>query len=318
MHWSIICVRSNSVGRHGITVSRSPPGAPVRAGSLLMEYVNMKQLTSALLTLAVLICSLTRLPVAYAQSAEDQAEALRKAQDPLADVKALMTDNTISLGTADDDTSYNFQLQPVYSLPTTRGFNFIARGLIPIVGAQEGAGLPILGADPVGGSGLTWGLSDIYLQGFFVPKTESSVKFGFGPQISLRTRTDDAVSGPGWGGGFAGVFFGFSGPLAYGAILGHHWGEDDFSLTTLQPIVFYNTELFGSGSYIGYNNSITHDWSAPESDAWQVPLGLTVGKTLIFESGYMFDMSLGAYHLATAPEGGADAQVKFGLNLFFP
>jgi len=255
--------------------------------------------------------------VAFAQSRDDEAEALRKAQDPLADVKALMTDNTIAFGTADGETSYGFQLQPVYSIPTEGGFNFIARGIIPILGVQKGAGLPNLGTEPVGGSGLTWGISDIMLQGFFVPKTEGSIKFGFGPQVSLRTRTDDVVGGPGWGGGLAGVVFGFAGPVAYGGILGHHWGQDDFNLTTIQPIVFYNSELFG-GSYIGYNNSITYDWSASGSDAWQVPVGITVGKTFILKSGYMVDANLGGYHVATAPSGGADWQLKFGISLFFP
>lgn len=260
-----------------------------------------------------LLCSIA-VAAAYA---EDEAEALKKAQDPLADVKALMTDNTIAFGTADDQTSYGFQLQPVYSIPTGRGFNFIARGVIPIVGVQEGAGLPKLGTEPIGGTGRTWGLSDMYLQGFFVPKTESSIKYGFGPQVSLRTRTDSVLGGPGWGGGLAAVVFGFAGQLAYGGILGHHWGQDSFSLSTIQPIVFYNMKLFG-GSYIGYNNSITYDWSASGSDAWQVPAGLTVGKTFILRSGYLLDVNLGGYHLAAAPQGGADQQFKFGISLFFP
>jgi len=253
----------------------------------------------------------------HAMTPEEQAEALKKAQDPLADVKALMTDNTIAFGTADDKTSYGFQLQPVYSIPTDMGFNFIARGVIPILGVQEGAGFPKLGSEPVGGSGLTWGISDIYLQGFFVPKTDSSLKFGFGPQVSLRTRTDPAVGGAGWGGGLAGVVFGFAGDLSYGAILGQHWGEDNFNLTTLQPIVMYNLESI-SGAYLGYNNSITYNWSAPERDAWQIPLGLTVGKTLLFQKGDMLDLSLGGYGMVAAPSGGADWQMKFGISYFLP
>ena len=84
----------------------------------------------------ILVLTMALTLTAYAQSSNDEAEALRKAQDPLADVKALMTDNTIALGTADDQTSYGFQLQPVYSVPTDLGFNFIARGIIPIVGVQ--------------------------------------------------------------------------------------------------------------------------------------------------------------------------------------
>jgi hypothetical protein len=164
---------------------------------------------------------------------------------------------------------------------------------------------------------MTWGISDIMLQGFFVPKTNGDVKFGFGPQFSLRTRTNEAVGGPGYGAGVAGVVFGFAGPLSYGSILGHHWGQDRFNLTTVQPIVFLNTEVFG-GSYIGYNNSVTYDWSAGGGNKWQVPLGLTAGKTFLLNNGYMIDLNLGYYYLPTAPEGGADSQLKFGISVFFP
>ncbi|SHG07656.1 hypothetical protein SAMN04487965_3267 [Microbulbifer donghaiensis] len=256
--------------------------------------------------------------LAQAQAAVDEAEALKKAQDPLADVKALMSDNTISYGTSDDETAYGISLQPVYSIETDRSFNFVLRGVIPYIGAPKGAGLPILGPDPVGGTGRTWGLSDSIVQGFFVPKTDSSIKFGIGPQISLRTRTDSVVGGPGWGGGFAGVVFGSAGNLSYGGILGHHWGQDDFNLTTIRPIIICNTDLFG-GSYIGYMNAVTYDWSAPSSSsAWQTPLGLTVGKTFILKSGHMIDFSLGGYKVVDAPKGGADRQLKIGLSFIWP
>lgn len=153
--------------------------------------------------------------LAQAEDCDDECQALRKAQDPLADVRAIMTDNTIAFGTSpNDDTSYGFQIQPVYSIPTDRGFNFIARGIIPIVGVEAGARLPQLGPDPIDGSGSTWGLSDVMLQGFFVPDTDSGIKFGLGPTISLKTRTDDKVGGPGWGAGAAAVAFGFVGDLS--------------------------------------------------------------------------------------------------------
>jgi len=258
------------------------------------------------------------LPAAGAsQDCDEDCQAQRKAQDPLADVRAVMTDNTIAFGTADDDTSYGFQIQPVYSIPTEMGFNFIARGIVPVLGAHEGAGLPKLGSEPIGGSGLTWGLGDIMLQGFFVPQTGGDVKFGVGPQVSLRSRTDSAVGGPGWGGGLAGVVFGFAGDLSYGVIVAHHWGQHGFNLTTLQPIVMYNLRLFG-GSYIGYNNSVSYDWSADGGNRWQVPLGLTAGKTFLLDGGYAIDASLGAYDLLAQPSGGGDWQLKFGVSLFFP
>lgn len=243
-----------------------------------------------------------------------ECQALRDAQDPLADVTAIMTDNTIAWGggTSDNDPAYTFQIQPVKSFETNLGFNFIARGMIPIMGAPQSYYLPYLGN--VGGTGTTWGLSDIMLQGFFVPQTDSDFKFGFGPQFSLRTRTDEAVGGPGWGAGFSLVAFGFAGDLSYGGLVGHLWGQDGFSLTSIQPIVMYNLPLFG-GSYVGYNNSITYDWSA---QAWQAPVGLTFGKTFLFESGHALDASVGGYYVAARPTGAPDTQVKFGLNFFFP
>lgn len=256
---------------------------------------------------------------AHADDCDEVCQAARKAQDPLADVRAVMTDNTIGFGTSPtDDTSYNFQIQPVYSIPTDMGFNFIARGIIPLTGVHQGASHPKLGTDPVGGSGSTFGLSDTMLQGFIVPQLEDSpIKFGIGPQFSLRTRTSNAVGGPGWGAGAAAVGFGFAGDLSYGGILGHHWGQDNFSLSTVQPIVFYNTPLLG-GSYIGYNNSITYDWTASSGNRWQVPVGATVGKTILFESGHSLDLNLGGYGLVARPSGGADWQFKFGVSVFFP
>ena len=49
----------------------------------------------------------------WADGPPSAEELARKAQDPLADVRAIMTDNTIVFGTSDDQTSYGFQIQHV-------------------------------------------------------------------------------------------------------------------------------------------------------------------------------------------------------------
>lgn len=248
-------------------------------------------------------------------SAEDLA---RKAQDPLADVRAIMTDNTIALGTADDEASYSFQIQPVYSIPTVRGYNWIARAVIPIIGAPAGAGLPRLGNDPLPEEGTTWGLSDTMVQLFWTPKTDADVKWGAGPQVSMPTATSERVAGAGWGAGLSAVVFGFSGSLAYGALVNHHWGQDDYSVSAVQPILYYNIDRL-PGVYAGYNNTITYNWNADSENRWQVPVGLTTGKTFgVGSAGHAMDLSLGGYWLAEKPEGGADWQLKFGVSLFFP
>ena len=67
-----------------------------------------------LLMLVLLTAPVFMLESAYADTA---AEMARKLQDPLANIKAIMTDNVIGFDTGDDEgTSYSFQLQPVYAI----------------------------------------------------------------------------------------------------------------------------------------------------------------------------------------------------------
>jgi hypothetical protein len=81
-----------------------------------------------MITLLVLLLPLSM--TVNAQTDEELAEFARKAQDPLADVKALMTDNTIGFnGGPDESTSYSFQLQPVYSIDNETSWNMILRGI---------------------------------------------------------------------------------------------------------------------------------------------------------------------------------------------
>ncbi|MGI9371696.1 MAG: hypothetical protein ACR2OJ_04310 [Hyphomicrobiales bacterium] len=272
----------------------------------------MIKLSSLLFALAVFVAQAMFLPV----FADDTAALAQKAQDPLADITALMTDNTIGFNQGSGkDTGYNFQLQPVKSFDTDQGFRLIARGIIPIVGAPAQSDFGFLGE--LGGpkqSNTIWGISDVMTQFFVAPKVDSAIKWGLGPQVSLRTRTNSALGGPGWGAGVSGVFFGGAGPIAYGAVVGQHWGQDGFSVMTIQPIVFYNFEDI-PGFYIGYNNAITADWKAKGSNQWTVPLGLTAGRTLPIGGGSALDLSLGAYAVVARPDGAPSWQLKFGVSL---
>ena len=246
-------------------------------------------------------------------------EAARKAADPLGDVRAIMTDNTIAFdgGENKDLTSYSFQIQPVYAIPTEK-MNMILRAVVPIVGIEPTVVLPPLGGGPRPEDGSQWGLSDSIVQYFFSPKSDGSVKWGLGPQVSLKTQTNDRLAGPGWGGGVAGVIFGGGGQWSIGTILMQHWGGDgNFSLLTLQPIVMY---MFKSkpGVYLGYNNAMTYDWKVENSSqALTVPLGLTLGKTIVKKSGDFVDLSVGVYPLVERPDGAASWQLKLGFSHFF-
>ena len=259
--------------------------------------------------------------MAVSTQADDSAlaEMARKAQDPLGDVKAIMTDNTIAFdgGEDGDDTSYGFQIQPVYAIENDTSFNMIARAVIPIVGVDPGVVLPPLGPEPRPDEGDQWGLSDSIVQYFFSPKGDGSLKWGVGPQVSLKTRSSDQQAGPGWGAGLAGVIFTGVGNWSLGAIAMQHWGEEDnFSRATVQGIVTYNFESM-PGAYIGYNNAATYNWKADSGDKLTLPLGLTVGRTILLGNGDGLDFSIGAYDLVERPENASEWQLKLGLSYFF-
>lgn len=252
---------------------------------------------------------------AAAADSDALAEMARKAQDPLAAMKGLITDNTIAFDGGPDanETSYGFQLQPVYSIPNETRFNMIARAVIPIVGVDPGVRIPPLGPDPRPASGNEWGLSDILLQYLIAPKTEAGVKWGIGPQVSLKTRTSDRQAGPGWGAGIAGVVFAGVGNWALGGMAFQHWGEEEnFNMASVQPIVLYNFESIPA-AYIGYNNSITYNWEA-DSDKLTLPVGLTIGRTFLLNNGDGLDLSIGAYKLVERPQDAPKWQLKFGIS----
>ena len=278
------------------------------------KQINRRLLGLPALTRVVLL--FLALP-AQAQDDAALAEFARKAQDPLGDVKALMTDNTISFdGGPNKDTSYGFQLQPVYAVDNATHWNIILRGIVPVAGLEPGVVAPPIGPEPRPPTGSTWGISDSIFQVFFSPKSDAAWKWGIGPQVSLKTSTSDRLDGAGWGGGMAGVVFGGVGNLALGAVAMQHWGENDFEVATIQPIIYYNFPGM-PGYYLGYNNSLTYNRKATSGNKWQVPLGLTFGRTMLMGNGDGLDLSIGAYDLAKSPEGGHSWQLKFGISVFF-
>ena len=256
--------------------------------------------------------------VAVAQDDEAAIAMAKKAQDPLGDVRAIMTDNTIAFdGGPEDSTSYGFQFQPVYAIQNESRYNMILRAILPVVGVEPGVVVPPLGPEPRPPESSSWGISDTIVQYIFSPKGSSGVKWGIGPQVSLRTRSSDRQAGPGWGAGAAAVIFGGAGNWALGAIGMQHWGQDNYNVGTLQVIAMYN---FASkpGMYLGYNNAMTFNWEATSGNTLTLPLGATFGKTMPIGDGAGIDLSIGAYKLVVRPDGASRWQLKFGISYFFP
>jgi len=275
------------------------------------------------LKVIILLIALFLMFAFYSKSSAQEGSSLedlaRAAQDPLASISALVSDNTFSFGVGDDEnTAYNFQIQGIYSINTDWGFNIIPRVIFPIVGAPQGAELPIL--EPGGGGkGTTWGLGDTIAQIFFAPSGSGNWKWGVGPQLSFATHTNSDLKGPDWGAGPAGVIIGSVGQFALGSVVGNLWSFDgDFNTLTIQPLVYYNFESV-PGLSLGYNPTISADWKIESSDRWTVPLGLSIGKTFALgKRGHAVDISVGGFGVPIRPDGGPKAQLKVALFFIFP
>lgn len=270
-----------------------------------------------------LLASACMLPLQNAQ-ADAAAEMARKMNNPLANIKAVMTDNAIGFDTGDDDgTSYGFQIQPVYAIDMPeRGFTFIPRAVIPVVGLEPGTRVPRVGIDgnPTPSKGnAVWGLGDTMIQLFFAPHSDSAWKWGIGPTISLATHSKSELKGADWGAGLAGVITGSITPdLAFAGIVGNHWSfNGEFNVATIQPMFFYGVPS-SPGTTIAYNAVISADWNADADDRWTVPLGLSVGRTFDMGGGKGLDMSIGPYYNVVRPDGAARWQLRFGINWLFP
>ena len=268
----------------------------------------------------LLSCLVSGLLVSDLAHADNAAEMARKLQNPLANIKAMMTDNTIGFDTGTDKgISYSFQLQPIYAIDMPdKGFTFLPRAVIPIMGLEPGTDVPIIGS-PSSNDSQKWGLGDSMLQLFFAPHLETKWKWGFGPMFSMATRTDDAFKGADWGVGAAGILTGNITPnLSLSAIVGNMWGDSgNFNTLNLQPMIYYNIPS-KPGAAIAYNAMITADWEQENDNRWTVPLGLTYSQALDMGDGHGLELSVGPYYNVVRPEGAARWQIRFGVNWLFP
>lgn len=274
--------------------------------------------------LFILIIFTAPASVSLADEGGGAAEMARKLQDPLANIKAVMTDNAIGFNTGDDEgTSYGFQLQPIYAVDLPdKGFTFIPRAVIPVVGLEPGTKTRITGDDgepTPSGSSRVWGLGDSLLQFFFAPHSDAGWKWGIGPQFSLATHTNSDLKGPDWGAGIAGVVVGdIADQVSFAGIVANQWSFDgNFNSGMIQPMLFYNF-VSPAGAYVAYNAVISADWKADSDNTWTVPLGLSIGRTLDMGQGNGLDMMIGPYYNVVRPDGAADWMLRFGISWIFP
>lgn len=239
----------------------------------------------------------------------EQAELAKTVQNPLASLVSLPFQANYNHGVGDyDRTVFNLNIQPV--IPYHVGnWNIITRTIIPI------------NSVPVGEKGSVAGFGDTNYSMFFSPVSDGALTWGVGPSVTFPSASNPEVLGSGkLSLGPSGVLFLGLGNWTMGAVASNVWSVSGNS--DREDVNFFFAQWFlnfnlGRGWAIGTAPILTGDWEADPDDRWVIPWGLQISKVTHFGARPV-NIVVGYYKNTTRPEGGADSQFRFQLNLLYP
>jgi hypothetical protein len=257
----------------------------------------------------LLLCGTTVSSVA----ADDLAS---KAQNPIGDLIAVPIQSNFNFGVGELDRMQNVNLlQPVAPLSLGPDWNLVVRPIFPFIYQP-----PFFAGDDA-----DFGLGDIQLQTYFVPKEAKQIPggtfiWGAGPVLQARSATDDRLGSGKWAAGAGGVVFIIQQPFTYGALVNNIWSfagdsdRADVNLMTIQPFINYNMP---DGWYLTSSPVMTANWEASDGNKWTVPLGGGFGR--IFNIGDQpINAQIQAFGYAARPDGGPDWSIRTQWTFLFP
>jgi len=208
-----------------------------------------------------------------------------------------------------DATKISFQ--PSFPYPLAKDVNFFLRPLIPVIIDQpvydgnhwdgKGTDLGDIGFDAAVGRGFANGVQVIGgVAGTLNTATDDDLGLGqtlLGPEFFLGTKTD-------WG--------------FYGLLVSQQWevtGKENQSITGGQYFFTYNLE---NAWQIQMQPTWSYNHEAPSDDAWTLPLGIGISKTII--SGKTpWKFSLQYWYFVESPDTfGPDFQIRFQIAPVVP
>lgn len=244
--------------------------------------------------------------VAFSQTSE---EAMKKANNPLADMTALNFHNYYvpKLTDAPDD-AYMNNAWIRFAKPFSEG-KLLLRVSAPI----NTIGIPTAS----GSVNSTNGLGDInaFLSYNFV--SESSKTIGVGPLLVAPTATETELGSGKWQGGFAFVAFiansakfQFGGLITWQASFAGDSERSDTSFAAVQPFYFWQ---LGKGTYLRGAPIWVFDL---KNSTYQVPIALGIGKVVKVENtvfNLFVEPQYAILHKGTQPQ----VQIFTGINIQF-
>ena len=276
----------------------------------------------AVLIVAMLIASPLRAEDAAPAAAASETELAKKTQNPVADLISVPFQNNFNFNTGPEDkTVWVVNVQPVIPIKLTDDWNLITRTIMPIINQPSLAP----------GVDHAFGLGDINPALYLSPSGSKKLIWGVGPTMTLPTATDRLLGSGKWSMGPAAVALTMQGPWVVGALMNNQWSFAGWGATRvnqflLQPFVNYNLP---HGWYLSSAPIMTANWVASRGNRWTIPVGVGVGK--LFRLGDLpggdklgklaklpINTQLVPYYNAIRPDGAANWQLRFQIQLLFP
>ena len=217
--------------------------------------------------------------VAVAQTADEIAAELANPATPMSSLGNHLEYRTFDgdLPGATDQEALIYTFQPSMPFPQGDGSQIIAlRPAIPIIIDQ-----PLYGESGFTDEGPE--LGDIAFDFVYGGTSKKGAIRMVGLFGVLPTATDDALGADQWRLGPE-VFLGKIRPWGVvGALIFHQWdvGGDNDEATSLTSLNYVYSFNLGGGYQLASGPTITYDWEADSDQAWTVPLGVGLAKTVI-------------------------------------
>lgn len=243
----------------------------------------------------------------WAQDAAADAELVKQAQNPLANMITvpILNSTNFGLGPDGDRTGNLLNIQPV--IPFFDG-RLITRTIFNIPSNP----------DYSESSGTKTGFGDLLFTAFYTPKSKG-LTWGIGPAISFPTGGDDFGSGK-WAAGPSLVVLAMPGRWVVGGVINNIWSfagdEDraDVNFMTFQPFINYNFPKF----YLTYSPIWTANWEAESGNQWTVPLGMGLGKLVKLGGKLPLNLQASYFYNVVSPDFGPQWQIRLAAAVLFP
>jgi hypothetical protein len=200
----------------------------------------------------------------------------------------------------------SLNIQPVLPLPLSADWTLIARPSLNVTYAPS--------------PHEQFGLQDLQTSFFLTPTSASTWLWGVGPTFQFPSATSKELGTGRWSAGPTAAAVYSQGPW-FNAILTYQLlsfagnrNRGSVNQTYIEPLVSYN---FESGWSLQCDPAITYDWTADIVDAWDLPLGADVGKT-IQVGARALSLQVGAYDYLKYPQGAPQWIVRTQITLAFP